>query len=212
VLPFAAIERIIDEVKNCIEQVVPQSDITVHWHPVRTESEAPFDTLKVIVAQFGILPHNIELAQTPDGLILLDYHLEFRPGISLKEAEALGHEITEAVKAELPEVRLIYSHLEEERSDRQLPQLREISDERRDWITDIETFARSVSPEVREVSNTRLYQSVEDHSIKLMLAMTLQPEIALSTAHNISTRIEADLRKRFPDLARIVIHTHPAVS
>lgn len=209
VLPFAAIARIIDEVKDRIQSVATRSDITVHWHPVRSETEAPFDTLKVIVAQFGILPHNIELAELPDGTIVLDYHLEFRPGISLVEAEKIGHEITLAVKEELPQVRLIYSHLEEERSDRSLPTLRDVSDEWQAWIEEVARSVRESHVEVQNVSNIQLYQSDSDRSLKLMLAVTLPGDLALARAHMISTAIEADLRRRHSDLARIVIHTHP---
>jgi divalent metal cation (Fe/Co/Zn/Cd) transporter len=166
----------------------------------------------VIVAEFGILPHNIELAVMPDGGIVLDYHLEFQPGISLREAEQLGHRISEAVKRELPDVQLIYSHLEEERSDRALPKLRDISDERRAWVEEITSMVTSFSAEVRNVSNIRLYESEADRAIKLMLAITMLPDIALAHAHDVSTAIEARLRKHFPDLARIVIHTHPEQS
>jgi cation diffusion facilitator family transporter len=208
ILPFAAIERIISQVKLSINEVVPQSDITVHWYPIRTDSEAPFDTLKVIVAQFGILPHNIELAELPDGSIVLDYHLEFQPGISLLDAEGLGHEITESIKKELPNVKLIFSHLEEERSDRSLPVLHEISAEHGDWLTEIKNMALAIEP-VKSVSNVRLYRSGADQSIKLMLALKLPGSLALAQAHDISTTIETALRKRFTELTRIVIHTHP---
>lgn len=209
VLPFAAIERVIDDVKESIQGVAPGADVTIHWYPVRSQNEAPFDTLKVIVAQFGILPHNIELAQLSDGSVVLDYHLEFEPGITLGEAERRGHEITEAVKQELPNVRLIYSHLEEERSDRSLPLLREVTAERPDRTQEIQSVVRMIAPEVREVTNIRLYQTDGERLVKLMLALLMPPDVSLAHAHDVSTAIEAELRKRYDDLSRIVIHTHP---
>jgi cation diffusion facilitator family transporter len=209
ILPFAAIERILGDVERAIVTAYPNADVTVHWRPIRTQMETPFETLKVIVAEFGLMPHNIELSETNDGKIVLDYHLEFRPGTALVEAENLSQQIEERIRRELPEVEEIFVHLEEERSDRRPPNIEDIVQERGNFLADVTYSAKAANRAVRDVRNIHLFQAKKERNLKLVLTLDLPYTLSLAEAHDIVTNVEEELRKRFPELTRIVIHAHP---
>src|SRR5204863_4120705 len=116
VLPFAAIERIISDLERDVVAEFDNADVTIHWRPIRSKSEAPFETVKIVAGEFGLLPHNIEISETAEGGMALDYHLEFATCTSLKDAEALSRRIEARLREEIPNVGLIFVHLEEERS------------------------------------------------------------------------------------------------
>ena len=212
-LPFAAIQRILADVERAIVEEFPQAEVTVHWRPIRTDSEAPFDTLKLISAEYGLLPHNTELARTSDGKISLDYHLEFRPGTMLADAEATSREIESRVRKELPDVGPIFVHLEEERSDSQIHEVEEIGDAQ--MLSGIIDSAKSI-PQVLGVhdvhlfsipySNSNHYDAVgAGQNLKLVLVLDLPRSLSLHSSHEIVTQVEDELRRRFPKLSRILI-------
>ncbi|HWF43809.1 MAG TPA: cation-efflux pump [Candidatus Kapabacteria bacterium] len=209
VLPFAAIERIIADVERSIVAAFPNADVTVHWRPVRTPVESPFETLKVIAAEFGLMPHNVELSETSDGKIALDYHLEFRPGTALVEAERVSQQIQEHIRRELPMIGPIFAHLEEERSDKRLPRVEDIGPERDTFLHDVAFYAKAANRAVKNVREIHLFRVERERNLKLVLTLDLSSEFSLSDAHDIVTNVEEELRKRFPEITRIVIHANP---
>lgn len=206
VLPLSAIERIIANVERAILSEFPNAEATVHWRPVRTASETPFETIKMVIAEHGLLPHNTELSRMADGRIALDYHLEFRPGASLLYAEEISRDIETRIHEELPQVGPVFVHLEEERSDRALPQIEDaMSDE---LVTRITRVASSV-PAARGVREIHLFRDERDQNMKLVITVDLPLQLSLAEAHDVVTTVETELRKQFPELTRILVQAKP---
>ncbi len=207
VLPFAAVQRIITEVERSITAEFPLSEVTVHWRPIRTASEMPFDTLKMIAAEYGLMPHNIELSRMESGETALDYHVEFPPGTPLVSAEGRSQEIEGRIRHELPDVGKIFVHLEEERSDRAKPQVEEINHP--GLLTEVAVCATATNASVQAVRNLHLFRDDRDQSLKLVLTLDLPSNLLLHDAHEIMTNVEKNLRKQFPELTRILIQAEP---
>jgi divalent metal cation (Fe/Co/Zn/Cd) transporter len=206
VLPFAAVQRIIAEVERNITREFPHSEVTVHWRPIRTAKEMPFDTLKMIAAEYGLMPHNIELSRMEHGETALDYHVEFPPGTPLVNAEAMSREIEGRIRHEMPDIGKIFVHLEEERSDRAQPHVEEI---RTTLLTEAADCAKSTNKLVQDVRDIHLFQDERDQSLKMVLTLDLPNNLLLHDAHEIMTNVEKNLRKQFPQLTRILIQAEP---
>jgi len=203
VLPLSAIERIIADVERAIVSEFPNAEATVHWRPIRTRSETPFETIKMVIAEHGLLPHNTELSRMADGRIALDYHLEFRPGESLLYAEETSRDIEKRIHEELPQVGPVFVHLEEERSDRALPQIEDAG--QTPFLEQIEAAAKQANAAIKGIRDLHLFRDEWNQSMKLVLAVDLPQQLSLAEAHEIVTTVESRLRKEFPELTRILV-------
>ncbi len=207
VLPFAAVQRIVAEVERSVSSEFPQAEVTIHWRPVRTVTEMPFDTLKMIAAEYGLMPHNIELSHMASGETALDYHVEFPPGTPLLRAERMSAEIEGRIRHEMPDIGNIFVHLEEERSDRAQPHVEEIEDT--PLLAEAAVCAKATNTAVKDVRNMHLFRDERDASLKLVLTLDLPSSLLLHDAHEIMTNVEKNLRKQFPQLTRILIQAEP---
>jgi divalent metal cation (Fe/Co/Zn/Cd) transporter len=109
----------------------------------------------------------------------------------------------------LPEIKHVITHLEEERSDSTIQEMRDVTDEESSIITALKEFV-STNPELVEIQSYRLLRSVTTGELKLMVTMNVPGSELLGDAHDTVTSIEAKLKKRFPELHRVVIHTEPS--
>jgi len=208
-LPFNSVQHIVEDVEKVLMGRFQNADVTVHWVPVKTENESPFETLRLITAQYGISPHNVELTRGDDGELRIDYHLEFPPRTDFSEAHAISEEIEKQVRSELPRLGRVTPHLEEERSDKNLMEIKDLTDINPALVNDIEFYAKAANKEVKGVQDISISENLEDRGIKLILTINLRKELSLGEAHDIVTNVEEELRKRFPEIHRIVIHASP---
>lgn len=211
-LPFSSIQSIVSDIEKKVTEKYERTDVTIHWIPIRTKIESPFETLKLITAQYGILPHNLELTKNEQGEVHLDYHLEFPSKTGFNDAYKLSRDIENEVHAELPSVSRITTHLEEERSDRSITEVREISARRERLLEEIAFYARAANRGVRGVKDISIAENLASKEIKLILTLCLNGSLSLGEAHDIVTNVEAELQKRFPEIGRIVIHSEPISS
>jgi cation diffusion facilitator family transporter len=208
-LPFSAIERIVQEVERRVHKTYEDSDVTIHWYPVQTTRETPFETLKLVAAEFGLAPHNVEMTQNEAGETLLDYHLEFPPKTEFSRAAQLGRLVEETVRQQLPQISRVTTHLEEERSDVAPATVRDVTERRSDLLEGIRYIATSANRSVRAVRDIELMQSLETRELKLVLTLELAEHVSLAKAHDVATNVEDELRKRYPELGRIVVQVTP---
>lgn len=208
-LPFSAIERILNEVERRVHKTFEDSDVTIHWYPVKTLRESPFETLKLAAAEYGLAPHNVEMTHNEVGETLLDYHLEFPPRTELKRAAQLGRLVEEAVREQLPQISRVTTHLEEERSDIAPTTVRDVTSRRSDMTEGIAYIAKTVNRSVRSVRDIEIMQSLLSSELKLVLTLELAENVSLAEAHDVATHVEDEVRKRYPELGRIVVQVSP---
>lgn len=209
VLPFVGIQHILANLESRIKEKYPTSEINIQWNPVKTANESPFETIKIITADYGILPHNIELTRDEKGELTLDLHIEFPAGSDFNDAHAKSEEIEAAIKLQMPEIAHVITHLEEERSDMTIQEMRDVTETRGSIIEALKEYVGSNS-ELVEIKSYRLLESVVGGELKLTVTMNVVGSQLLGDAHDAVTRIEANLKKRFPELHRVVIHTEPS--
>lgn len=82
-----------------------------------------------------------------------------------------------------------------------------LADERRIPAGEVETEALE-EPGVREAHNVRSRGAEDD--VHLDLHVLVEPDMAISEAHAIGHRVEARLKRRWPELTDVVVHVEPA--
>lgn len=209
VLPFASVEHILGDVKTGIEQGFPGAEINLHPHAIKLDYESTFETIKLIISEEGLLPHNIELSKDEKGNITLDLHLEFPPASNLWEAHKKSELIESHIKEHLPSISKIVLHLEEERPDYNMTVVHDVTSAKRDLAEQMTALAKTAHRSVKDVRDLTLLESQPYKDLKLALTIILDKDLSLSSAHDIVTSVERVLRSNYSELSRIVIHSEP---
>ncbi len=209
VLPFASVEYILSNCEQAVQQLFPRAEVNFFPMPIKTSSESAFETIKLVSSEYGVLPHNIELARSEGDELTLDLHLEFRQNSSFEEAHALSTKIENRIREELPQIREIVVHLEEERSDAELHHIKRIEPSGELAPSVLEHYILSTAP-VKGVKQLELLRNETNGDLKLTVVIELDKTQSLFEAHEVSTVVEKNLRTRYPEINRIVIHAEPA--
>ena len=212
VLPFASVEHILNAIKQSVESEFPGAVLNLHPLATKTEYESTFETIKLITSEAGILPHNIELSKDPQGNVTLDLHLEFPSNSSLQKAHDESEEIEKHIRLDLPSISKIIIHLEEERPDYELTTVRDVTVKSAGRVEDIERFVIDSDKAVILIRDVTLFESEPFNDLKLTFTIVLERTLSLSDAHSIVTGLERKIRKKYPELTRIVIHSEPQES
>ncbi len=209
VLPFASVEHILSDVKDELLKVFPGAEVNLRPQPMKLKYESTFETIKLIIAEEGLLPHNIELSKDEKGNVTLDLHLEFPPASSLGEAHTKSEIIETQIKENLPSISKIILHLEEERPDYAMTVVHDITSTKSELTEEMAVFAKNAHHSVKAVRDLTLLESQPFKELKLAFTIILNKDLSLSEAHEIVTSIEQALRLRYSELSRIVIHSEP---
>jgi divalent metal cation (Fe/Co/Zn/Cd) transporter len=208
-LPASAGEKIRSDIDTAIHEILPETETSIAVRPVKTEHESAFETIRLITSEFGILPHNIELSDSGNGNVIADLHIEFPPEQSFESAHAISEEIERRICEEIPGIGKVFTHLEVERSAMSATPMRDLSTQEAYLVEEVRRFINSTPDEIRAVRDICVYEHRETGELKLVLTVELRSNLSLHDAHEIVTDLERRLRKQYPNLGRVVIHTEP---
>jgi divalent metal cation (Fe/Co/Zn/Cd) transporter len=211
VLPFASVQHILSVCETIVKEDFTDAEINFYPVPIKTESESLFETIKLISSEYGVLPHNIELAKNEASELSLDLHLEFKPHISLEEAHSLSTIIEERIVEEIPSIKQIVVHLEEERSDVVLQTVHRLDISSYIEPPVLENFIKIQFPTVTRIKDIELLKNETTGDLKLTAVIELARTLSLYDAHEVSTAIEKGIREKYPNINRIVIHVEPGI-
>jgi len=204
-MSFERVNGIAVEVERTIRKLEPNSDIVVRTQPVaRPEAGLAEKVRKVAVQIHGIRGlHNIEVHDTDEGLHV-EMHLEADPDASLETAHGIASKLESAVKSNIPEVAEVVTHIES-------------ADEMPLTSADVTLESQRVVNAVREtalsVLGVKTCRDIAVHSaedgLHLTVTCVLDASLAVSEAHEISTRIEEALRTQIVGASRVLVHVEP---
>jgi len=128
-------------------------------------------------------------------------HLKLPGDVALGEAHAVAESVEEAIRAALPEVDAVHTHLEPltEAGPAELGGSESSS-------------GRCASPARDELgAEPQEVRFLETQGgLVLFLTLALEPGATLAESHERAGRVEERIRRHCPDLAEIVVHTEPA--
>jgi cation diffusion facilitator family transporter len=197
---FERAHAIAENVVNAVRSAVPRSDVVVHVDPLTDLDETLGDTVEAAAESRGLHAHGLRLHNV-GGVVSLELHVEVPARLSLGEAHQLVTDFESSVKAEIPWLSDVNSHIEP------IEEARATTSEAKD----VETIRQKV----RAVALSR---KIDVHKIEVFLAddewhvslhFLVPPETSVVAAHRESERLEKALREAIPDLGRIVLHAEP---
>ena len=192
-----------DRVEEAVEEAVPGTDVVVHVEPRAADEALRERALAAALRVPGVREiHNVSVLRA-GGRTEISLHLKLPGTLSLAEAHDVAEEIEGAIRAELPEVADVQTHLEplgEETPGRELPV--EASEPEREGVRRIVADLTGRPPR-----DFRLYRT--EGGLLAYLTLGLEPDRALADAHARASEIEERIRAEHPEIAEVIVHTEP---
>jgi cation diffusion facilitator family transporter len=194
---------IADAVEEAVERALGAADVVVHVEPF--ESTGGLRERATVAA--SSVPevrevHNVRVMHLADGYEL-SLHVKLPSELSLTEAHDAVERLEGRVRAELPELRNVHTHIEPlEGTDwGRTPAGGDTAQER----AAIEETVRRVTGAAPAAVSFR----DGDRGRIALVTITLPGEQPLPSAHGHAGAIEAAVRERCPTLADVIVHTEP---
>ena len=185
------------------EEFGGSADVIVHVEPIAT----PGDLRERATAAASAAPevrevHNVRVMHLPDGYEL-SLHVKLPQELSLTQAHEVVERLEERVRAELPELRNVHTHIEPLSGTNWAtdPSIGDTLDERQ-AVEDVVRHLTGAAPA------SLSFRDGEQGRVALV-TITLPGEQPLDSAHRHAGAIEEAVRERCPGLADVIVHTEP---
>lgn len=199
---FQRSEQVADQVREAVTSILPQSDVIVRSLPRASGQENIFDRIRGVATRSNYNVHDVSV-QDLRGRLHVELHLELDESLSLKQAHDVVTRLEAEMKAEIPEVDSVLTHIESE------PNTVEPGDEvLRDGA--LENRLRSIAHEFPEIIDVHdiVVKKVRD-LLYLSCHCTMADDLPLSRVHDVSTALEIRYKQAAPELFKVLIHTEP---
>jgi len=187
-----------DRVEAAIERALPNADVVVHVEPLEDATLRE----RVHAAAVGVPRvrevHNITLVDV-DGRTELSLHVKLPGDLSLDEAHGIAESLETAIRAAIPEIGGVQSHLEP------LSEARSGSEVEADAAEVVRRVVQeALGEEPRELRFLRT-----DAGLVAFLTLGLDGTSRLDAAHARASDIEERIRAERSDIADVIVHTEP---
>jgi cation diffusion facilitator family transporter len=192
-----------DRVEDLVERALGGADVVVHVEPTEVEG----GIRERATAAAHAIPevrevHNVRVMRLPDGYEL-SLHVKLPRELSLDEAHDAVERLEQQVRAQVPELRIVHTHIE--------PLART------DWASAPPSDATAAERAAIESAVKRFtgtdpvkvtFRDGEQGRVALV-TVSLPGDQPLPSAHRHAGAIEEAVRERCPDLADVIVHTEP---
>ena len=187
-----------DAVEEAVERALPNADVVVHVEPLEDASLRERVHAAAVAVPRVREVHNIALVDV-GGQTELSLHLKLPGELSLDEAHDVAEELENAVRAAIPEIAGVQTHLEP---------LTEAS-AAAEVDADAEALVRRVVREETGSDPRELRFLRTDGGLVAFLTLGLDGASRLEDAHARASEIEERIRRERPDVADVIVHTEP---
>jgi len=192
---------------SAIEQKLKQkyngiAEVEVHFIPALGALPDYVLTARAAADAMGLATHEVRLADAPEGKIL-EMHVEVPAGQTLGAAHQQVSVLERHVRASLPDVADVVTHIEPALTDEHSP----------DSLSEDDRIEHAVIALLKEhhplMGWHHVHASPYDGGFAVTLHVTLPAQIKLEHAHQLAERAEMLVRTEFPKVKRVTIHTEP---
>jgi cation diffusion facilitator family transporter len=190
-----------DRVEAAVQDALPRSDVVVHVEP----DEAPNlrDRAQAAALSVGRVRevHNVNVMLLENGGTEVSLHLKLPGDLSLEDAHEVAEEVERAIRAAVPSVVAVQTHLEPLTEAERALAAENADGELRD-VTRI--VREAVGHDPRELRFLRT-----NEGLVAFLTLGLDPDETLAEAHARASEVEARIRSERPEIADVIVHTEP---
>jgi len=200
---FERAQSLMDLAESLVHEQFPDADVMIYAASVEPSASDVGERTRYIAHRRNLRVHDVA-AYEMAGHVRVDLDLEVDPDLSLEAAHEQATHLESEIKQKIPEVKEVTVHLEP------FPKEIEVSDK---------SAAAQVAIEKKLLEIARVTPGVLDcHSIEarqagkavvVSLHCTLNPDLPVRQAHDITERLKSRFRQAFPQIMKISIHAEP---
>jgi cation diffusion facilitator family transporter len=204
-MAFEQAHDIAAQAEEAVQSVLQGAhDVVVNVIPSASDDEDTITQVRLLAARYGLGAHSLRLYDVL-GSRTLELHVEVKDTLKLEEAHALVTQFEDAVRRNLPDIAEIVTHIEPMGDAAATRQVLQAEDKQ--IIKAVQRIAEQsdLHCEPHDVNVHRLGNelSVSFHCLQAA-------DTPIIDAHDITEKIERELREQVPGLRRVVIHLEPA--
>jgi len=208
-LSFEESHTVTRAVQDAIHAIEPRADVVVNTVPV-AEHEGVLERIQTVAARGHFAVHNITTHLTPRGM-WIDLDLEVEPSVTFEHAHTMATELETHLRVEFADIQRAYSigdinvHIE--------PRAQAVA-----LGKDLDTkqaarYLAGIQAVWREIAHVRACQDIQVQLVReqiyIALHLALDANLTIAEVHGIAEEMENRLRREFPELGRVVVHTEP---
>ncbi len=206
-LTFQRAEQITFEAKEAIQRVLPDADVVVHSVPTATLAESVHDRVRAVASRANLSIHDVAIQQY-DNALHLELHLELDEKLPLREAHEIVTRLEADIRAEVPSIASILTHIESEPATIEQPEQMERD---RAQARHLSHTLRNVASQFPQILDIHDIQVANHHDrIQVNCHCTLPDELPMAEVHQVITSLENAYKLAAPDVSRLLIHPEPA--
>jgi cation diffusion facilitator family transporter len=195
--------QIASEVEASASQLMHHGDVVVHVDPIRHSGESLPQAVSAIAARQGLRAHNIH-AHEVRGEYFVDLHAEVPPELTLAQAHERINALEAAVRAELPYVIDVNTHIE--------PRAVPVSPAEVEGGVEAGLEAQILAvvdgvPGLRSCHRVHIRPAADGYDV--VLHCLADPEMSITEAHGLADLAEQRLRARVPEVGQVLVHVEP---
>jgi divalent metal cation (Fe/Co/Zn/Cd) transporter len=187
-----------DAVEAAVEGALPNADVVVHVEPIAEGDLRERAHAAAIAGPRVREVHNIALVDV-DGRTELSLHIKLPGTLPLDEAHEVAEQLEAAIRAAVPEIAGVQTHLEP------------LEDMAAGHEVGAESAAvvRRVVRELTGVEPRKLRFLRTESGLVAFLTLALDASTTLADAHRQASEIEERIRRERPEIADVIVHTEP---
>jgi cation diffusion facilitator family transporter len=202
-LTFQRSEQITMAATEAVQRVLPSADVVVHSVPTATLAESVHDRVRAVASRANLSIHDVSIQQY-DGALHLELHLEVDETLTLSDAHEIVTRLESSIRAEIPGIASILTHIESEPATIEFPAALE-----RDRL--VERTLRNVAHAFPQILDIHDIQVTRHHDrTQVNCHCTLPDNLQMARVHEVITALENAFKLAAPEVSRLLIHPEPA--
>jgi cation diffusion facilitator family transporter len=202
-ISFERSHEIADEAAEAVRSVIPEADVVVHAEPLALSDHDITTRVRILAARRGLGAHAICLYEE-DATRWLELHLEVPESLTLEEAHRQASSFEDDIRAGVPGVTRIVSHLEPVGDNTAILQA-EPADPA-EVLAAVDGFFHGDSS-LAQLHNVKVQRA--GGKTQISFHCRLDPQMSIGDAHDLTVALEAHVRAQVPNIGRVVIHVEP---
>ncbi|WXG39231.1 MAG: cation-efflux pump [Candidatus Freyarchaeum deiterrae] len=190
-------------VEERIKGILPTAEVVVHTDPAEIDGEPITLKVRDIAAINELKVHDVHVHEV-DKKNYIDLHLEAPARLSLRKTHQLADSLEKEIMKKIPKVEEVNIHLEP--AEKPPLEYRDVTQESKEMRQEIQKLVDEMIGDgkcheirIREIKN-KFY---------VYIHLTLDEKMTLRKAHNITSRMEAKIKKKISEIEEVNIHAEP---